>query len=46
MVLLKYLSNFWRTLETPLNNSEISIHFKWSKSFILVAGTAANQNLK
>ena len=25
MVLLKYLSNFWRTLEMPLINSEINL---------------------
>ena len=46
MVPLKYLSNFWRALKTPLINCEISIHFKWSKNCILAAGTAANQNLK
>ena len=44
MVPLKYLSNFWRTLEMPLINCEISLQLKWSKNFILVAGTAANQN--
>ena len=31
MVPLKYLSNFWRTLEMPLINCEISIQLKWSK---------------
>ena len=44
MVPLKYLSNFRRTLEMPLINCEISLQLKWSKNFILVAGTAANQN--
>ena len=44
MVPLKYLSNFWRTLEMPLINCEISLQLKWSKSCILEAGTAANQN--
>ena len=44
MVPLKYLSNFWRTLEMSLNNCEISIRLKWSKNCILVAGTAGNQN--
>ena len=44
MVPLKYLNNFWRTLEMPLINCEISLQLKWSKNFILVAGTAANQN--
>ena len=42
MVLLKNLSNCWRTLEMPLINCEISLQLKWSKNFILVAGTAAN----
>ena len=36
MVLLKNLSNFWRTLEMPLINCEISLQLKWSKNFILV----------
>ena len=30
MVPLKCLSNFWRTLEIPLINSEISLQLKWS----------------
>ena len=44
MVLLKYLSNFRRTLEIPLINCEISLQLKWSKNCILVASTAANEN--
>ena len=44
MVLLKYLSNFWKTLEIPLINCEISLQLKWSNSCISVAGTAENQN--
>ena len=43
MVPLKYLSNFWRTLEMPLINCKISLPLKWSKNCILVAGTVANQ---
>ena len=39
-----YLSNFWRTLKMHLINCEISFQQKWSKKFILVAGTVANQN--
>ena len=30
MVPLKYLSNFWRTLETPLINCEINLILTWS----------------
>ena len=28
---IKYLSNFWRTLEMPLINCEISLILTWSK---------------
>ena len=44
MVPLKYLSHFWRTLKVLLINYEINLQLKWSKNFILVTGTAANQN--
>ena len=44
MAPLKYLSNFWRTLEVPLINCEIKRQLKWSKNCILVAGTVGNQN--
>ena len=43
MVPLKYLSNFWRTLEIPLISCEISLILTWLKTFFLVADTAANQ---
>ena len=43
---LKHLSNFWGTIEMTLINCGISLHLKWSKDCILVAGTAANQNPK
>ena len=43
MVPLKYLSNFWRTLESPLNNYEINFQLKWSAKCILGTGTAVNQ---
>ena len=46
MVPLKYRSYFWRTLDMPLINCEISIHLKWFKHCILVTGTAANQEPK
>ena len=28
---LKYLSNFWKTLEMPLINCEINLCLKWSE---------------
>ena len=37
IILLRYLNNFWRTLEMPLSNCEISLQLKCSKSCILVA---------
>ena len=39
---LKYISNFWRTLEMPLFNFTISLQLKLSENCILVAGIAAN----
>ena len=42
MVPSKYLYNFWRTLEIPLINCEISLQLKWSKKCIIVDGTANN----
>ena len=44
MVPLKYLSNFWRTLEIPLINCEISLQLRWSRNCIILAGTINNQN--
>ena len=43
MVPLKYLNNFWRSLEMPLINCEISLHLKWSRIGIIVAGTAKSK---
>ena len=44
MVSSKYLSNFWRILEMPLINGEISLQFICLKNCIPVADTVANQN--
>ena len=35
VVLLKHLSNFWRTLGTPLINCEINLSLAWSKSNVI-----------
>ena len=43
MVPLKYVSNYWGTLEMPLISCEINLQSKWSEKFILVTDTAANQ---
>ena len=37
MVSLKYLSNFWRTLETPKINCEINLVLTWSGICFLIA---------
>ena len=43
MVPLKYLSNFWRTLEMPLTNCEITLDLNWSENFVIVATNVADQ---
>ena len=43
MVPLKYLSNFWKTLEMPLINCKINLQLICSKESIPAAGTAAYQ---
>ena len=40
---LKYLSNFWRTLEILLISCEINLQLTCSKKGILGAGTAVNE---
>ena len=42
MVPLKYLSNFWKTLEKPLINCEINVIVTWSANFITSCSIAAN----
>ena len=37
MVPLKYLTNFWRSLEMPLINCEININLKCSKVGVIIA---------
>ena len=44
MVPLKYLSNFWRTLEMPLINCEVNLILTWSSSCVLIATGIQNQN--
>ena len=36
MVPLKYLSNFWRTLEMPLINCEVELILKWSAGCVII----------
>ena len=44
MVLLKYLSNFWRTLEMPLINCEVNFILTWSSNCVLIATGVQSQN--
>ena len=43
MVPLKYLSNFWRTLEILLINCEIELILTWSESCVIVYTNVNNQ---
>ena len=45
MVPLKYLSNFWRTLQMPLINFKINFHLNWSQNSFIVTTNAAAQAL-
>ena len=43
MVPLKYLSNFWKTLEMPLINCEVNLILTWSSTCVLIATDIPNQ---
>ena len=43
MVPLKYLSNFWRTLEMPLFNCEVELILNWSGNCVIIYTDVANQ---
>ena len=44
MVPLKYLSNFWRTLEMPFINCEVNLILTWSSTCVLISTKVQNQN--
>ena len=44
MVPIKYLSNFWRTLEMPLINCEVELILTWSAGSVIIYANVANQN--
>ena len=44
MVPVKYLSNFWRTLEMPLINCEIELILTWSRDCVIIYTDVNNQN--
>ena len=41
---LKYLSNFWRSLEIPLINCKVELKVKWTKYCVLSVGSNDNLN--
>ena len=41
--LIKYLSNFWRTLEIPLIKCEVELILNWSANCIMIYTDVANQ---
>ena len=45
MVPLKYLSNFWRTLEMPLINCEVNLILTWSENYVIVSANVVNQGV-
>ena len=44
IVPLKYLSNFWRTLEMPLINCKVNLILTWSSTRVLVATNIDGEN--
>ena len=46
MVPLKYLSNFWSTLEMSLNNYKINFDLNWSKNFAILVTVVTDQETK
>ena len=44
MIPLKYLSNFWRTLEMLLINCEVELILKWPAGCVIIYTDVANQN--
>ena len=43
MVPLKYLRNFWRTLEMLLINWEVNLILTWSENCVIIYTDVANQ---
>ena len=43
MVPLKYLSNFWRTVEMPLISCEVELILTWSANWVIIYTDVADQ---
>ena len=46
MVPIKYLRNFWRTLEIPIINCEVELILTWSKNFVIINSTGEGKFAK
>ena len=44
MIPIKYLNNFWRTLEMPLTNCEVKLILTWSEYCVIISSNVADQN--
>ena len=44
MIPVKYLSNFWRTLEMLLINCKVNVILTWPTNCVIVSTNVANQN--
>ena len=42
---MKYLSNFWRSLDIPLINCNVELKLKWTKYCVFSAGASDNNIL-
>ena len=43
IVLLKYLTSFWKTLEMPLINCDVDLSLTWSKDCVITNSTGAGK---
>ena len=44
IVPLKYLSNFWRTLEMPLINCEVNLELAWSRDCVITNSSGSGKS--
>ena len=44
IVPLKYLSNFWRTLEMSLINCEVKLVLTWSADYVVIYTDVSDEN--
>ena len=44
LIPLKYIRNFWRTLEMSLINCEVELILTWSENCVIISTNVANEN--